>query len=353
MVAQGAATAKRRGICTNHCDTEHTLTHRAVMTLLVLVLVLGFVPMIVWTACLWWIDHWEREPWYLIMAAFAWGAVPSVVLAYFSQMFIASRMYSADVFYDPQIEAKMAVVVAPVTEEILKALALLIIVIFRRRDIDSLMDGFIYGAAVGFGFAAAENILYFHTSARWGGVPLLVPVVITRSFVFGTNHAIFAGMTGLGFAMARFKSRWWAWLVFPCIGLLVAMFLHGLHNYLVIWSGTSIDDQGFTTAVMVHAIAFVGCIALFVTSLLVQRHWVRHYLQEEVELGVLTASQLHLASRIGKSYRIRGESKRFCSLCVKLAMKKHMHARAGEKEQDWEEIQQLRQEIREKAALSS
>ncbi len=323
------------------------------MSLLALVFVLGFVPMIVWTAFLWWIDHWEREPWYLLMAAFVWGAIPSVVLAYFSQMFIANRILSADVFYDPRQEAMMAVVVAPVTEEILKALALLLIVIFRRRDIDSLMDGFIYGAAVGFGFAAAENILYFSSAVMWGGLPLLAPVVIVRTFVFGTNHAIFAGMTGLGFAMARFRSRWWAWLVFPGVGLLVAMFLHGLHNYLVMWSGTSIDDQGFTAAVMVHAIAVVGCIALFITSLLVQRHWVRHYLQEEVELGVLTDGQLHMASRIGKSYRIRGESRRFCSLCVQLAMKKHMHARAGEKGQDPEEIEHLRQEIREKSALSS
>ena len=75
-----------------------------------LFLFMGLVPMIVWTVFLWWLDHWEREPWYLIAVAFFWGAVPSIALAMILEYFVMMQWFSATIFYDPQATTRMAVI---------------------------------------------------------------------------------------------------------------------------------------------------------------------------------------------------------------------------------------------------
>ena len=306
----------------------------------------GLLPMLIWTAFLWWLDHWEREPWYLIAAAFLWGAVPSTLLALVAQQFLMIRFFPAAYFYDPRDVTAMAVVVAPVTEEILKALALLLLFLFRRREIDSLLDGLIYGAAVGFGFAATENIIYFLPAAREMGYPGLAVLVVLRAFMFGTSHAIFTGLTGLGFALARFRTDWVGWLGFPLLGLLAGIFLHGLHNLLVTLAEfLGASHLGLLLALFVHGIGFLGAVALFIASLIIQRRWIRHHLEEEVERGVLTRSEAEQASALAKSWGIRGEQRRFNRLAVELALKKHARSRVGEKGQSIQEIENIRKRL--------
>lgn len=295
---------------------------------------------------LWWIDHWEREPWYLIAGAFFWGAVPSIILAAIFQYFLMMHLFSAAVFYVPHDATMMAVVVAPITEESFKAIALLILFLFLWKEIDSLLDGFIYGAAVGFGFAAVENITYFFRAAGELDLFGVGLIVLLRTFVFGTNHAIFTGLTGLGFALARFRKTPVTWLGFPLLGLCLAILLHGLHNFLALWSGLRGDSYaGLIPAILVHAIALLGVVALLVTSLIVQGSWVRHYLAEEVEAGVLTQAQADVAGSFAMTRRLHGEGRRFNRLSVDLAMKKHAYARAGEQGQSMEEIEAIRRQL--------
>ena len=52
-------------------------------------------------------------------------------------------------------------VTAPIVEEAGKGLFLVAVVIFRRAQIHGLLDGLIYGALVGVGFAFVEDILYY------------------------------------------------------------------------------------------------------------------------------------------------------------------------------------------------
>ena len=53
-----------------------------------------------------------------------------------------------------------AVWLAPVTEETLKGLGVLLIYLFRRREFDGIIDGIVYAGLIGAGFAFSENILY-------------------------------------------------------------------------------------------------------------------------------------------------------------------------------------------------
>ena len=58
------------------------------------------------------------------------------------------------------VNAITAIVNAPISEDLLKGLALLILILTQRRKLDSLTDFLIYACAVGIGFELVENILY-------------------------------------------------------------------------------------------------------------------------------------------------------------------------------------------------
>src|SRR4029453_13936489 len=96
-----------------------------------------------------WLDRYEPEPAGYRLAALGWGAVAAVVLS-----FIAEQL----LFGLPGTNEFVAGAVgAPVVEELAKGLFLVAIVIFRRSQIDGLLDGIIYGALVGIGFAFVED----------------------------------------------------------------------------------------------------------------------------------------------------------------------------------------------------
>ena len=83
-------------------------------------------------------------------------------------------------------------------------MALVAIFVFWRSEIDSPLDGIIYGAMVGMGFAMVENVYYFVANVqRWRGIEAWGVNIILRAIVFGLNHALFSSFAGLGIAIAR------------------------------------------------------------------------------------------------------------------------------------------------------
>ncbi|HOT92216.1 MAG TPA: hypothetical protein PLJ78_09370 [Anaerolineae bacterium] len=48
---------------------------------ILLILFLSLGPMLLYAAVLWWFDRYEKEPLALLVAAFVWGAIPSIILA--------------------------------------------------------------------------------------------------------------------------------------------------------------------------------------------------------------------------------------------------------------------------------
>ena len=109
-----------------------------------LLLFLSFVPMMLYAVIFWWFDRYEKEPLTLLVAAFLWGAIPSIILALIMQLLLDVPIMAVSpnqLTYD----LLGASVSAPVTEEGMKALALIILLLFLRREIDSPMDGLIYG----------------------------------------------------------------------------------------------------------------------------------------------------------------------------------------------------------------
>jgi RsiW-degrading membrane proteinase PrsW (M82 family) len=77
----------------------------------------------------------------------------------------------------PELELLLlAVVIAPIVEEVVKALGLFA---FRKR-LTELENGMIYGAAIGLGFAAAENVLYFGDAILTGLEVFLITALLRQ-----------------------------------------------------------------------------------------------------------------------------------------------------------------------------
>lgn len=162
----------------------------------------------------------RREPWRALLQAFLWGATGAVFLAAFAQVLLLGR------FAGPAVAASIlgAVVLAPLTEEISKALGLRWV---RDRDPEP-EDGFLYGAAAGLGFAATENVLYILTALATGGLAAGITTALVRTIATVSLHAAASAWAGYGMWQARHTRL--RGVFFPF--LLGAMALHAVYNLL-------------------------------------------------------------------------------------------------------------------------
>ncbi|MDQ7028480.1 MAG: PrsW family intramembrane metalloprotease [Ardenticatenia bacterium] len=173
-----------------------------VLLALLLTILAAAVPSLLYTSIAWWLDRYEKEPWWVLVLTFFWGAVPAIVLALVVEVAfdIPLRLF----LVPSQAEFFASIVVAPVVEELFKAVPLVLIFWLYRQEFDGIMDGLLYGALVGFGFAMTENIFYFLSALVEEGVGSFLFLVFLRAIVFGLNHALFSSAFGFGLGLARY-----------------------------------------------------------------------------------------------------------------------------------------------------
>lgn len=163
----------------------------------------------------------RREPWRAVLLAFAWGALGATTLAYFTEVYVMGvSPFPATVYGLPAL----AVVVAPLVEEVAKLLGL---VALRDKDPEP-HDGFIYGAAVGLGFAFVENLYYVGATYLVAGEQAALAVAIFRGIAAVCLHGAASALAGYG--LWRLK---YGWNPIPLLILLpLAVALHAAYNAL-------------------------------------------------------------------------------------------------------------------------
>ena len=153
------------------------------------------------------LDRNEKEPWRLMLVAAAWGGLVATSLALWANTFI-SRAATGALVPGPGVDVVTAYS-AGFFEEIGKGLAVLLLYLVMRHEFDDVVDGIVYGAAVGIGFNYMESILYMsHIYALVGGGPAGVAGATIQWYnrqVLGLffGHASYTALTGAGIGLAR------------------------------------------------------------------------------------------------------------------------------------------------------
>jgi RsiW-degrading membrane proteinase PrsW (M82 family) len=306
------------------------------------------IPVLLYVGLIYWIDRYEKEPWWLLSAAFLWGAIPGALLSLLFNTLFSLPLYV--VFSAGAAERASSGAIAPLVEETAKALILFLILFVRRREIDSPLDGIIYGAMVGMGFALVENVLYYVTAYHEEGAATWRSVIGIRGVIFGLNHALYTSLTGLGIALARISRPWWIRLGAPLLGWMAAVALHSFHN--VAMSGGT--PAAFLAGLLFDWGGILLTVAIIALALYQERRWMRHYLVEEVALGTLSSEEYNLVSSAARRNRYRMRvlfreglvayqrcGRRF-HYCSELAYHKRHHAHFGD-DQSRVAVDELRQ----------
>jgi protease PrsW len=239
------------------------------------------------------VDRWEPEPKGLVVLAIAWGAVASVAIALLVDVALSI------VFGDrssPLDDAVSAVIQAPVVEEIGKGLGLLLIYAIGRRSFDGPVDGIVYGALIGAGFAFTENIQYFAISFIEGGASQAGATFFVRGLLSPFAHVMFTSVTGfaLGLAARRGASTGAAmgpWL----LGLCGAIVLHAL------WNGSAVFGDFFVLYVTLQIPLFIGFVLGIIALRREEARLTRERLGEYAQAGWFTVQEVAmLASGPGR-----------------------------------------------------
>jgi len=296
--------------------------------------VIALAATLVYVLLIYWIDRHEKEPLLLALATFVWGALPAVILSVVLEEAAGLTLSSLD---PASAQFMAASVAAPVIEEFAKALALWGLFLFFRAEFDGVLDGIVYGALVGLGFAMTENIAYFLSSYEEGGWAQWLMVVAVRSLLFGLMHAFYTGLTGgaLGWALQA-RSRAVRYTL-PLLGLGAAMLAHGLHNGLLsVASETPLGMVAFAAVADWSGILLLAGIVVLAWRR--ERQVIAAELADEVALGTLTQEDYaRLTSSSGRAlarYRLRQQhgadyARRWSKLAqaaVELAFKKRQSA---------------------------
>jgi RsiW-degrading membrane proteinase PrsW (M82 family) len=181
-------------------------------------------PALFWIGYLYYKDRYQPEPLIAIGSTYIFG---------FIMAFVCSNLYTLlpliKIPTDPSYLMEnnrilffiYAVGVVGVLEELCKFIPFLLI-IYTFKKFDEKIDGIIYASLIALGFASYENLLY---------LPYLDGFeLFGRAVASPLTHTIFSSLWGYRVGVAKLEKK----SIFKASinGLLLAIFLHGLFDFL-------------------------------------------------------------------------------------------------------------------------
>ncbi|HSV39299.1 MAG TPA: PrsW family intramembrane metalloprotease [Nocardioidaceae bacterium] len=218
--------------------------------------VLASLPVGPLVACYLWLDRYEPEPIGLLGLAFGWGAVVATAAALVLQ--------SVDQYFAGTSEDWSATIVAPLTEELTKGLFVVLLLWFRRHELDGILDGLVYAGLVGIGFAFTENILYLASAYvggdefGQGGIEGAAGLFIVRGIFSPFAHPLFTSCIGIGVGLAVITRRPWVRFVAPLVGYASAVALHATWNASAFFQGGQLFFLTYLVAMVPAFLVLVG-----------------------------------------------------------------------------------------------
>jgi len=310
----------------------------------------GFVPMFMYAAFVNWLDRYEKEPKLLLGAAFVWGVVIAGGGAYILNTLFGISVYEITGSASAA-ESSTVSIAAPIIEEGLKGLAVLVVFLLFHQEFDSILDGIVYGAITAMGFAAIENVLYIYRNGYGGsGWEGFWTLVVIRVFLVGWMHPFFTSFTGIGLAIARMNRNVLVKIIAVPTGYTVAVMAHAFHNT---FSSVIGGEGGFIVGLIADYIGYAFMIVFIIWMIVNERNILKRQLVEEVNSGRISARQYqtaisffqmnaHLSALTSGSFR---STSRFYQVLGELSHKKEQLAKVGEEGGNTKIIEHLRTEL--------
>lgn len=176
------------------------------------------------------IDRNEKEPWRLVLVAAAWGAVVATSLVIWAESLwqeIAIRTLVPGPGFDVSTAFS-----AGILEELAKGSAVVLLFLVMRNEFDDVVDGIVYGAAVGLGFNFMESIAYMtnlyaiFAPDGVGGYAAGFQWYARQVLGLFFGHATYTAFVGAGVGIARQLPTTRKKLIAIAAGFLVAIAAH-------------------------------------------------------------------------------------------------------------------------------
>jgi len=176
------------------------------------------------------IDRNEKEPWRLVLVAAAWGAVVATSLVIWAES-LWQEIAIRTLVPGPGFEVSTAYS-AGILEELAKGSAVVLLFLVMRNEFDDVVDGIVYGAAVGLGFNFMESIAYMtnlyaiFAPDGVGGYAAGFQWYARQVLGLFFGHATYTAFVGAGIGIARQLPTTRKKLIAIAAGFVVAIAAH-------------------------------------------------------------------------------------------------------------------------------
>ncbi len=249
-------------------------------------------------------DRYEREPWFLRLASFLWGAIIAIPPAFFieSNVDVVIQNILAPPGSSSVLRSLLQGLNAGITEETIKGLGLLLLFIILRDEFDNVTDGIVYGALVGAGFAMVENFSVFANNA---GKFLLV-LIVGRVILGWLGHSTFTVCIGIGLGYIRHTHSRWRQIFVPLMGYLIAVGLHSFFDFVTYQATAAVTTAPHNPTVGTYSLIAIICdyippflaqmaiLIVLIKGLAHEAAVIREFLAVEVSEGVVLVNEYAL-----------------------------------------------------------
>ena len=248
-------------------------------------------------------DRFEREPWFLRLGAFLWGAVIAIPFALVVEKRVDTALQnllganSSDV-----LRSAFQGLNAGVTEETIKGLGLLLLFFILRDEFDNVTDGIVYGALIGAGFAMVENFRYFALDFK--SFPVFL--IVYRIVLGWLGHSTFTVCFGAALGYVRhIRVRSWQ-IAIPLLGFLCAVGLHSFFDFVDFQASIALNtSHGDSNVTFLSLLALIGdyippflaqvfLLYILIKALAHEAAVIREFLAVEVSNGIVKVDEYAL-----------------------------------------------------------
>ena len=230
---------------------------------------LALVPAPLVVSAIVWLGRVRPLPFKSLAFAFAWGSCAGALVALLANSWSFDRL--TDLKGEEDAELLGLTVVAPVVEELVKGLAVLLLFVTIRSRFAGVLDGLIPAAVSAAGFAFTENILYFGREFAASENSLdgatTWHTFIARGIMSPFAHPLFTSMIGLGFGLSILARSRHAAILYPIGGYVLAVGLHAA------WNGSAVQGPVFLGVYFLVMMPILGAVVWF--AVIVRRDQLR------------------------------------------------------------------------------